>query len=121
MSDTQTNGEPARSPNAALANLVVRVMREYTGRGPTKGRAYVQDDLVVVVLEDTLTKAERTLVQNGEAQLVLTNRRALQRSMREDLVAGVEEILGRDVIAFLSDNHIDPDLAVESFVLSRAA
>jgi hypothetical protein len=29
----------------------------------------------------------------------------------------VEEITGRKVIAFLSDNHLDPDIAVESFVL----
>jgi uncharacterized protein YbcI len=37
--------------------------------------------------------------------------------MREDLVGLVEEITGRTVIAFLSDNHLDPDIAVESFVL----
>jgi uncharacterized protein YbcI len=37
--------------------------------------------------------------------------------MREDLVTAVEMIAERKVIAFMSDNHIDPDMAVEVFVL----
>lgn len=44
-------------------------------------------------------------------------RRAYQYTMRHDLVSGVEELSGRKVVAFLSDNHIDPDIAIESFVL----
>jgi hypothetical protein len=38
--------------------------------------------------------------------------------MREDFTAGIEEITGRVVIAFLSANHIDPDMAIESFMLA---
>jgi uncharacterized protein YbcI len=37
--------------------------------------------------------------------------------MREDLVAAVEALTGRSVLAFMSDNHIEPDLACEVFVL----
>jgi uncharacterized protein YbcI len=48
-------------------------------------------------------------------------RKAYQDTMRDDLVTGVEEITGRTVIAFLSDNHIDPDIAIESFVLEPEA
>jgi hypothetical protein len=40
--------------------------------------------------------------------------------MRRDLINGVEQIVGRDVIAFLSDNHINPDVAVEVFLLAPA-
>ena len=40
--------------------------------------------------------------------------------MRDDLVAIVERQLGRTVIAFMSQNHIDPDLAVEVFILGPA-
>lgn len=39
--------------------------------------------------------------------------------MGKDLIAGIEGITGRKVIAFLSDNHIDPDIAIESFVLEQ--
>ena len=45
-------------------------------------------------------------------------RKAFQGTMRHGLINGIEEILGRKVQAFLSDNHIDPDLAVEVFVLA---
>ncbi len=106
------------STNAEISNLVVRTVSEYTGRGPTRARTYLNDDVVTVVLKDTLTKGERSLVGDGLEELVLTMRKAFQSTMRNDLVSGVEQILGRRVIAFLSDNHIDPDVAVETFVLA---
>ncbi len=77
----------------------------------------MDEALISVVLRDTLTKGERSLVADGRSQLVLDMRKAYQITMRAELVAGVEQITGRKVIAFLSDNHIDPDVAVESFVL----
>jgi uncharacterized protein YbcI len=102
---------------AAISNLVVRLMSEYTGRGPTKARTYMHDDLVTVLLADTLTKGERSLAREGQEERVLAMRKAFQNVMRADLVEGVEEITGRRVIAFLSDNHIEPDIALEGFVL----
>jgi uncharacterized protein YbcI len=121
MSSTQIEHAPATSKSAAISNLVVRALSEYTGRGPTKARTYMSDDIVTVVLQDTLTKGERSLVADGLENLVLNARKAFQRTMRDDLVSGVEEILGRRVTAFMSDNHIDPDMAVEVFVLAPAA
>jgi uncharacterized protein YbcI len=97
---------------------VVQLMREYTGRGPTKARTYINDDLITVVLQDTLTMGERSLVRDGEIELVLASRKAFQRTMSTQMIAAVERLSGRTVFAFLSDNHIDPDVAVESFVLA---
>jgi uncharacterized protein YbcI len=37
--------------------------------------------------------------------------------MRDALTASVEKLTGRNVVAFLSDNHLDPEMAVEIFVL----
>ena len=102
----------------AISNLVVRLLSEYTGRGPTKARTLFTDDLITVVVQNLLTKGERSLVRDGKADLVLQTRRAYQLTMREDFTAGIEEITGREVIAFLSANHIDPDIAIESFVLA---
>ncbi len=113
MTDTQ----PRQSPNALIANHVVRIVNEYTGRGPTRARAHLTEDLVTVVLEDSLTKAERTLVATGHGDQVETTRLTFQKTMADDLVAGVEEILGRKVYAFLSANNTSPDVAIESFVL----
>jgi uncharacterized protein YbcI len=38
--------------------------------------------------------------------------------MRPEFTKAVEEITGRTVIAFMSQVHLDPDLAAEIFVLS---
>ncbi len=114
MSGTPT---PKGSIASAISGAVVQLMREYTGRGPTKARTYIKDDLISVVLQDTLTMGERSLVRDGEVDLVLASRKAFQRTMSEQMIEAVERLSGRKVFAFLSDNHIDPDVAVESFVL----
>ncbi|HEV7806213.1 MAG TPA: Na-translocating system protein MpsC family protein [Solirubrobacteraceae bacterium] len=106
------------SKSAAISNMTVRLLSQYTGRGPTKARAYVHEDMVTVVLQDTLTKGERTLVDKDRSGLVLLTRSTFQDVMGDDLIAGIEEILGRKVVAFLSANHIDPDIAVETFILA---
>ena len=100
--------------------MVVQVLRAYTGRGPTKAWTSMDTDLVVVVLHDTLTKGEHSLVADGRGQLVRDMRKAYQETMAVELVAGVQEITGREVVAFLSDNHIDPDIAIETFLLRPA-
>jgi uncharacterized protein YbcI len=121
MSSSQIEHPVGGELSAAISNGVVRLLREYTGRGPTKARTYMKDDLVSVVLEDSLTKGERSLVQDGESALVLAARKAYQRTMQRDLISLVEQLTGRKVIAFLSDNHLEPDVAVESFVLESSA
>ena len=118
MTSTQTETSLGGSKAAAISNHVVRTMSDYTGRGPTKARTYINEDLVTVLLRDTLTKGERSLVSGDLDELVLTMRKAFQATMRHDLINGIEEILDRKVIAFMSDNHIEPDVAVEIFVLA---
>ena len=104
--------------NAAISKAVVRSFSDYIGRGPTKARTSIRDDLVVCLLENGLTKAERSLVAAGRGQLVLHTRSALQSTMRSDLAAAVERLTERKVIAFMSDNHIDPDVGTETFLLA---
>ena len=105
------------SPSEKISRSAVQLLREYTGRGPTRARTTINTDSVMVVLGDTLTKGERKLAESGKAQRVLDVRHDFQLVMREELVAMVERTLDRNVIAFMSDNHLDPDLAVEIFIL----
>jgi uncharacterized protein YbcI len=111
--------QPTRSPAAEISNAVVRLMREYTGRGPTQARTMITDELITVITKNVLTKAEECLHSRGESDTVRSMRRKFQETMREDLISAVESISGRKVIAFLSDNHMDPDIAVELFVTER--
>ena len=121
MADARTEHPREGEVSAAIANLTVRLLREYTGRGPTKAQTHLSGDLVAVVLEDTMSTGERSLVRHGESDQVLQTRHAHQRTMREDLAAGVARITGREVIAFMSANHIDPDMGVEVFILAPEA
>jgi uncharacterized protein YbcI len=114
---SSTENVPKGSVAAAISSAVVQLLHEYTGRGPTKARTYIDADLIAVVLQDTLTMGERSLVRDGKADLVLAMRRAFQETMSAQLIAAVERHSGRTVRAFLSGNHLDPDTAVESFVL----
>jgi uncharacterized protein YbcI len=111
----QQNGSGETS--AALANAVVHLVREYTGRGPTRAKAYLNHDLATVVLQDTLTTGERRLVDHGKIADVLRTRHLFQEAMGKDLIKAVERVTSRTVLAFLSANHVEPDIAIESFLL----
>ena len=112
-----TSSERTKASSAKIATSVVQVMHAYTGRGPTKAKTTINENMVTVLLADTLTDGERNLVDFGRADRVIRLRHDYQLVMRDDLVEIVERELDRKVIAFMSQNHIDPDMAVEVFVL----
>ncbi len=116
--------EPAQRARGVIASAIssnaVRMLHEYTGRGPTKARTTINRDTVMIVFADTLTKGERKLAENGDGETVLQMRHRFQEAMRDDLVAMVESEMERRVLAFMSTNHIDPDMAAEVFVLEPA-
>ena len=105
--------------NAALARAMTSVLRKYLGRGPSRAEAFFRKNVVVLVLEDSMTYAERSLASGGGEETVHAVRSAMQHAMREDLVRAVEELTSTKVRAFLSDSHLDPDVAAEVFVLDR--
>jgi uncharacterized protein YbcI len=96
---------------------MVGLLSRYTGRGATSAWTTIAQDLVVCVLGDALTKGEKTLVKHGNGDAVLDLRKAYQESMADEAIHAIEELTGRRVAAFMSNNHIDPDLGVEIFVL----
>ena len=104
---------------AAISDAVVQLFSEHTGRGPTKARTTVDGELVAVVMRGSMTQGERALVNGGKHEEVLRLRRAFQQTMSEELVAVVERLTERNVEAFMSANHIDPDAAAEIFILDR--
>lgn len=115
MNETEATlpGETA----AAISRQTVQILRDYTGRGPTRARTLINTELVTIMLQDTLTKGEKRLVELNKADHVLNTRREYQAAMQDDLVAMVEKHIGRKVVAFLSDNHMNPDIALEAFVV----
>jgi len=104
---------------ATISREIVRLQAEYYGKGPTKAKTYVFDDLVVVVLEETFTRAEKTLAERGEGEAIQHIRRRFQQQMADDFVSVVEQATGRRVRAFLSETNIAADVSVETFLLAE--
>jgi uncharacterized protein YbcI len=103
---------------AAISTAIVMLMREYTGRGPMKAQTTIRGNVVLVILEQTLTKGEQVLVKKGRSENVLALRREYQEAMRDESSEKVAELTGRDVTAMMSANHLSPDLAAEIYILS---
>jgi uncharacterized protein YbcI len=105
--------------NAAIARAVVRYHALQLGRGPTKAQAFHHHNVIVVVLENVMTRAERNVVAAGDTDAVLQLRQACQEVMRPYLRSTIERMTGLKVRAFMSANHLDPDIAAELFILDR--
>jgi uncharacterized protein YbcI len=102
---------------AQISTGLVQLHSRYYGKGPTKAKTHMVDDTVVCILRGGFTTVERTLLDTGEVESVYQMRRSFQQAMEENFRLIVEESTGRNVIAYMSSIHVDPDLAVELFVL----
>lgn len=107
--------------NAALANEIGKLVADFTGRGATRSRAFLHQDMVVCLLENGATRAEVNLVAAGKAELVRLQRDAVQRAMEAQLVETVERVTGRIVRTFLSGTSTPGADSVEVFVLEPIA
>jgi len=123
FADAGSPGEDGRGRgqvSADISRAVVHLFSQHTGRGPTKARTTIDGDLVVVLLHDSMTRAEQTLVRAGKHAEVLRIRRTFQETMQVALIDAVEGLTERTVISFMSANALEPDTAAEIFVLDRA-
>jgi uncharacterized protein YbcI len=103
---------------AEITSRIVSLVREHYGRGPIKAKTYVLDNLVVCVLTDSgFTAIERTMMGGGEPERVLEMRRDFQRMMKLRYSDMIEQLTGRNVLAFLSQAHVEPDLTIEIFLM----
>ena len=103
--------------NRDISRAMVALFKDAVGRGPGRARTYIEDGLVVTVLHDTMTKAERTLKDENLEDHVRSLRRIFQGTFRDEAIAVVERLTGRRVLAFLSDHAVNPDYAIEAFIL----
>jgi len=111
----------ASSMQLEIANAVVRANKELFGRGPTKARVIIHDDIVVCVLADCQTRAERTLIQNGRREAVARFRNEMHSVSYPKLTRIVEGLTGRRVAACTTGMDLDADEQVLTFRLEGAS
>ena len=122
QSETTPPGDAGEGKTTmAISREMVALMKDYFGRGPTKARTYMRDNLIVVIMEDTMTKAELTLVRSGNIREVRDLRRLFQETIRDDACELVERLSGRTVSAYMSDHDTERDVAAEIFVMDPAS
>ena len=102
---------------SAISQAIVRIHAEHYGKGATQAKTYVWDNLVVTILRDVLTVAERTLIDVDRPDTVREMRMTFQLGLEQTFRAAVEQITGRRVHSFMS--QVDPvnGLGVEIFML----
>lgn len=112
------SGHPHGEALAAISNGLAQLHMRYYGRGPTKAKSSFVDNLVVCVLWNGFTTVEQTLLARGEGEAVEAFRRTFQATMEEQFTEIVEQATERRVTAYMSQIHVNPDVAVELFMLS---
>ncbi|HWH21541.1 MAG TPA: Na-translocating system protein MpsC family protein [Solirubrobacterales bacterium] len=117
MSATVDGQSASRPALTEISNTAVALHREHFGRGPGAAKTHVNDNLVVCVLTDVFTPVERTLIEAGQEERVRETRAAHRAATEDVYKERMEAVLGRKVEAHLSSVHVDPDVAVDVFVL----
>jgi uncharacterized protein YbcI len=103
---------------ADVSNAIVRIHKQFYGKGPVRARAHISQDVVTVILEGGFTRSEQTLNDHGHEREVLSSRLAMQDAVESEYRAAVEKILYRSVRSFMSANDPANDLQAEIFVLN---
>jgi uncharacterized protein YbcI len=114
MTSTASRGRVA----AAVSNAIVGIHSKHYGKGPTKAKTYLVDDVVITVMQDVFTTVERTLIDHDKGDLVREVRTAFQFTLRDEFTEAIQAIVGREVRGFISQIDCDADIAVEVFLLA---
>ena len=103
-----TRGEIA----AEISTAIVQMLKEHAGRGPTKCRTYIDDDFVMVLMRGGYTRFESALFEDGKFLDVRSSRHAFQDTMEGRFTDVIERVTGRQVAAFMSASHQQPDIQI---------
>jgi uncharacterized protein YbcI len=104
-----------------ISRELVRALKASYGKGPTKAKSYVCDDVLLVVMEGGLLPAETAMVDRGREDTVREFRQQFENELTPLFTAVVEDITGRKVLNYQSQIMFDPDMVFELFVLDADA
>jgi uncharacterized protein YbcI len=107
-----------RETLAGIANELVRLKAQYYGKGPTEAKAYMNDEVLVVVLKGGLTTVEQTLLDADYSDLVREVRLRFQQAMEQNFIDAVQRIGGVKVLTYMSQIVFEPNYTLEFFILA---
>jgi uncharacterized protein YbcI len=104
----------------AISAEIVALYASVYGHDRTTATTYINDNVVLCVLENILTEDEDTLIGAGSSGAVIDARVAFQTDTEDEFTEAVERLTGRRVVAFMSANQTAPGVAAELFFLDAA-
>jgi uncharacterized protein YbcI len=103
---------------AAVNDAMIAIHERYYHRPPVTAKTLLLgDDLLACVLGGVYTDVEKTMIELQRSTIVQETRNAFQNAMQDKFIGAVESLSGRDVLAFISNHHVGPDIEIELFVL----
>jgi len=106
----------------AVTDAMVLLHRRYHYRTPVTAKTQMLgEDLLACVLGGVYTDVEKTMIELQHSTVVQETRSAFQIAMQHKFIDQVEHLSGRDVLAFISNHHVGPDIEIELFMLSTSA
>ncbi len=103
---------------AAVTEAMVGFHERYYHRQPVTAKTtLLGDDLLACVLGDVYTDVEKTMIEIQRGTIVQETRNAFQNAMQDKFIKTVEDLSGRNVLAFISNHHVGPDIEIELFLL----
>ena len=111
--------ENGTSLRAAISREMVKALKTYYGKGPTKAKSYLFDDLLFVVMRGGMAPAEKTLLEAGHSDEVRTFRQRFENVIGDRLVGTIEQLTERKVLTYQSQVLFDPFVVIEIFVFDQ--
>jgi uncharacterized protein YbcI len=114
--DTALTGEELL---AGVTEAMVALHQRYHHRRPVTAKTLLLGgELLVCVLGGVYTDVEKTMIELQRAPVVRETRSAFQNAMEHRFIAAIERLTGREVLSFMSDHHVGPDIEIELFMLT---
>lgn len=104
----------------AVSEAVSRLFLDQFGRGPMHVETLVNGDVLLTLMRDVFTAAERAMIADGQHDSVLATRMLWQAATADMFKARVGEATGREVLSVVSGFELEEELATEVFVLAPA-
>jgi uncharacterized protein YbcI len=102
----------------AVTDAMVALHKRYYQRAPVTGKTLLLGgEVLVCVLGGVYTDVEKTMIELQRTAVVQETRSAFQTAMQHKFISAVERLSGRDVVSFISDQHVGPDMEIELFML----
>ena len=102
---------------SAVTEAMVALHERYYHRAPVSAKTQMLgEDLLACVMGGVYTEVEKTMIELQRSTLVQETRSAFQQAMQQKFIDDVERLSGREVIAFISNSHVGPDMEIELFI-----